>query len=232
MHIAYNGIFNDAEAAEKYANQHSTAIDGPQYYAAFPKAGNAISELLVAGYQKSLENDFWGFTNATEETKLEMIQYGQSGLQLDGHSRGSMTIGNAMESLARNGNQGILSATTVSFFGPAYNAYQADSLLSYLQNRSAVTDPVQQQSMVLTLQNHIADPVGGGILIGNNPSTEGTIPTGSSSLCEIWRAITGQKNTSHNCYGASGSEACARLWKDTKGKEGISIPINTINENK
>ena len=51
---------------------------------------------------------------------------------------------------------------------------QADALLSYLQNRSAVADSEQRHNMVLTLQNHVADPVGG--IIGWNPSTGGTIP--------------------------------------------------------
>jgi filamentous hemagglutinin len=40
VHIADNGIFNDAAASEKYADQHSSAADGPQYYIAFPKADN------------------------------------------------------------------------------------------------------------------------------------------------------------------------------------------------
>ncbi|WP_404549502.1 hypothetical protein, partial [Dyella jejuensis] len=92
----------------------------------FPEASNALSELLVAGYQKNLENDFFGLTNATVETKDMMLLYGETGLHFDGHSRGSMTIGNAMESIARmSGSQGILSNTTVGFFGPAYNAAKA-----------------------------------------------------------------------------------------------------------
>jgi hypothetical protein len=39
-----------------------------------------------------------------------------------------MTIGNAMESIAKMpGADGILAGTTVSFFGPAYKAAKADS---------------------------------------------------------------------------------------------------------
>ncbi|AOS16548.1 hypothetical protein ATY45_20690 [Xanthomonas oryzae pv. oryzae] len=188
IHIADNGIFNgkygDDAPAGKYADQHSTA-DGPQYYVHFPEADNKLSELLIAGYQKYLENDFFGLTNATQQTEDYMLKYGEAGLHFDGHSRGSMTIGNAMESIAKMDDaSGLLSKTTVSFFGPAYNAKKADDILSYLQNREAQDDP---QSMVLTLQNHMADPVGR--LIGGNPATGGTIPEGSSLIAEILKVF-------------------------------------------
>lgn len=52
VHVANNGIFNDLKGAETYARQHSTA-DGPQYFAAFPKAQSPLGEFFVAGYQKT-----------------------------------------------------------------------------------------------------------------------------------------------------------------------------------
>lgn len=226
VYVADNGIFNDSAAAAKYADQHSTAGDGPQYYIAFPEANNTLSELLIAAYQKNLENDFWGLTNATEETRLMMLLYGQDGLHLDGHSRGSLTIGNAMESIAKMpGAGGLLSGTSVSFFGPAYNAAQADQLLSFLQDRSAISDPSQRQNMVLTLQNNIADPVGR--FIGGNPATGGTIPDGTTLLEQMIRAATGQPNTSHNCYGSPvGTSPCSKFWKDSPGEQAVSAPVN------
>ena len=54
---------------------------------------------MTAGYQKFLEEDKTGLTNATQEVKGMMETYGTSGLHLDGHSRGSMTVGNALKSL-------------------------------------------------------------------------------------------------------------------------------------
>lgn|GEM_PF-715700 len=224
VYIADNGIFNGNDAAAKYADQHSTS-DGPQYYIAFPEANNALSELLVAAYQKNLENDFWGLTNATEETKSMMLLYGQDGLHLDGHSRGSMTIGNAMESIAKlPGAAGMLSGTSVSFFGPAYNAAQADQLLSLLQDRNAIEDPIRRKELVLTLQNHIADPVGR--IIGGNPATGGTIPDGTTLLEQMLRAATGQQNTSHNCYGSPGGPgSCSEFWKKSPGMRAISAPV-------
>ncbi len=128
--IANNGIFNDVDAAAKYASQHSTTA-GPQYLIHFPEANNGVSELLIAGYQKFLENDFWGLSNSTQTTKDMMNQYGQGNLHFDGHSRGAMTIGNALESVQSQTNaRGTLSGTTVNFFGAAYNAQQADGVLS------------------------------------------------------------------------------------------------------
>ncbi|AMP13302.1 hemagglutinin repeat-containing protein [Collimonas pratensis] len=214
VHVADNGIFNDLDGAKKYADQHSSAVDGPQYLIHFDIANNALSELMIAGYQKYLEGDVMGLTNATQETKSVMQQYGENGLILDGHSRGAMTVGNAMESMQNQpGAQGSLSDTLVHFYGPAYNAVKADNILGNLQNRDAISDSTQKNNMVLTYENNIADPVGR--LIGGNPATGGTIPDGSSILFQALRAATGQPVTSHNCYGASGSESCGKFWQDS-----------------
>ncbi len=52
-------------------------------------------------------------------------------------------------------------------------------------------------------------PIGG--WIGQNPITGGTIPQKSSLANERYRALAGEKNTSHNCY-MSVSEECAPFW--------------------
>ncbi|WP_133264757.1 hypothetical protein [Xanthomonas oryzae] len=168
--------------------------------------------------------EFAGLTNSTQEAKYYMLKYGATGLHLDEHSRGTMTGGNAQESIAKMPDaSGLLSKTTVSFFGPAYNAKKADVILSFLQNRDAQDDP---DSMVLTLQNHMADPVGR--LIGGNPATGGTIPDGSSLIAEMMRALLGGKDTSHNCYGAGYGPNCGRLWNDNNSHKAIFYPINLI----
>ncbi|WP_342316327.1 hypothetical protein [Lysobacter sp. FW306-1B-D06B] len=150
IHIADNGINNILDGKEpdtrgganKYADQHSSSGDGPQYFIHFPKAENSVSELLIAGYQKYLESDALGLANATDLTREYMLLYGEDGLHLDGQSRGSLTVGNAMESLENLPSaNGLLSGTTVSFFGPACNAAAADALLSHLQNRDSWTNP-------------------------------------------------------------------------------------------
>ncbi|MCW8908621.1 MAG: hemagglutinin repeat-containing protein [Sedimenticola sp.] len=197
IHIAANGIFNDEEAAAKYALQHSSE-SGPLYLVHFPEANRVVSELMIAGYQRFLESDLLGLTNSTAQVKNTMEQYGQSGLHMDGHSRGAMTIGNAMESLENTpDSKGSLSHATVNFFGPAYNAVQADILLSGLQDRSGMPEEMQAE-MVLKYQNHVADPVGR--FVGNNPPTGGTVPQDSSVLTEMFRAVIGEPDTSHNLY--------------------------------
>ncbi|WP_460501622.1 hypothetical protein, partial [Dyella jejuensis] len=104
---------------------------------------------------------------------------------------------------------------------------KADQVLSLLQDRNAIADPNQWQNMVLTMQNHIDDPVGR--FVGGNPPTGGTTPEGNSSLIEIIRAVTGQKDTSHNCYGVPSSEGgCGAFWKDSPLDHAISIPVNQM----
>ncbi|MBB4132598.1 hemagglutinin repeat-containing protein [Xanthomonas sp. 3075] len=221
VHIADNGINNVLSGANKYANQHSSA-DGPQYFVHFPKASDAFSEILIAGYQKYMESDFLGLANATEVTRGYMLQYGQEGLVLDAHSRGSLTVGNAMESLDNlPGSSGLLRETKINFIGPAYNAGAADHLLGYLQNRDSLPNP---QDAVITLQNHSNDFVG--IFSGLNPVTGGVTPQGGNSLWELLR-VMGGKNTPHNCYGAAPAE-CSPLWVGSPENRSVPIPINKV----
>ncbi|MFH2134012.1 MAG: hypothetical protein ABII81_02370 [Pseudomonadota bacterium] len=157
-----------------------------------------MAELFIAGYQKYLEGDTLGLTNSTTQVVGVMNQYGQSGLQLNGHSRGSLTIGNAMDSMANQPNaNGSLSGTRINFFGPAMNVKNADATLSGLQNRSAMP-AAQQSNATLHYMSHVADPIGG--IIGWNDPTGGTIPAGSNLVWQGIRAATGQENTSHNLY--------------------------------
>jgi len=219
--IANNGIFNDRDAAAKYASQHSTTED-QQYLIYFPEAENAVSELLIAGYQKFLENDYFGLSNSTQATKDILNQYGQGNLHLDGHSRGAMTIGNALESVQNQPNaQGTLGGTTINFYGAAYNAEKADDILSDLQNRDAVTDVSKLNGMVIQTETHQADPVGR--IIGGNPATGGTIPEGSSTAKEAVTVLGGE-NTVHNCYGAGG-EDCEKFWSGSPNNQPVLQPV-------
>jgi filamentous hemagglutinin len=155
-------------------------------------------------------SDFFGLSNATDETKKLLLQYGGGALHIDGHSRGAITTGNALESIRNQQNsEGILSGTTINFYGPAYKAEIADRILSNLQNRTAVSDPAKQNDMVLQMQNHIADMVGR--IIGGNPGTGGTIPEGSSEVQEAIHVLGGE-TTVHNCYGISKNPNCFDFW--------------------
>jgi len=216
LNVFTNGIFNDEAAAGGYAVQMSELPPGQDVYLVYyPEADNAISELMVAGYQKFLEGGVGDLANATQEIKNLMGQYGADGLNLVGHSRGAMTIGNAMESLAGEaGSSGVLANTEIKFVGPAYDAQDAATLLDAMSNGN--------HSVVL-LQNHADDFVGG--LIGNNPATYDQRPAESSRLNEWWR-IFGDAPTVHSCYGtgAVDPEGCKGSYGSPKTIEVPSKP--------
>ena len=142
-----------------------------------------------------------GLTNAVQTNVEIMNQYGQSGLQVDGYSRGGLTAGNAMEAVASQSNAaGSLSNTNISLFGSAYNAQQAANLLNQLgteENHGGLQSTV-----------HLDDFVG--TVIGGNNPTGGTTPINSNLLKE-WVKIFYGEATAHNCYG-SGKSGCKDYW--------------------
>jgi filamentous hemagglutinin len=209
--IATNGINNTLDTAAANALQNDPGKE-TVYLVYFPEASNALAELLVAGYQKFMENDFWGLSNATTQMGSYALQYGNDSLTLDGHSRGAMTIGNALESLINAGWSDVLGGTNINLFGPAYSAQDTANLLFGLGGSATG----------VTLQNHLADPVG--TIIGGNPATGGTIPAGSSWLQEAIKAITGQPVTSHNSYG-DGKPDSGKLWEDMQNNKPVSVII-------
>lgn len=121
-----------------------------------------------------------------------MLQYGKIGLHLDAHSRGSMTIGNAMESLVSGQQlQSPLGGTTISFFGPAYSAQEASNMLNNLSGNVSST---------VKLQNHAADFVGS--WIGLNSGTWGSIPKESNTIMQWINIFRDGVPTTHSCYGS------------------------------
>jgi filamentous hemagglutinin len=113
VHVANNGIYNNLERAILQAEQNAPQVEDlatgemgkpkTQYLVYFPEASNRISEFLVSGYQETLE-PVMGLSNASQ-LNLELIsQHGADGLVLDGHSRGALTVSNAMSAaLSANG---------------------------------------------------------------------------------------------------------------------------------
>lgn len=199
VHVSNNGIFNTLEDASKNALQNSAEYRGPQYLIYFPQSDNIISEFMIAGYMKVLDNGFFGLTNATQKTVDLMNQYENDGLDVSGHSRGGMTVGNALEALmATKSSEKIITATNLKFFGSAYNAKKADDMLSSLSGGGGRVE----------MQTHMDDLVG--IYLGGNPSTGGTTREGWTKLAD-WLYMFKGKDTVHNCYG-HGSEACRDYW--------------------
>ncbi|WP_039758251.1 hemagglutinin repeat-containing protein [Bartonella queenslandensis] len=194
VHVSFNGIFTPPYEAAVYAEQHAKDKNEPLYFVVFPQADSAVSELLVAGYQKFLENNFWGLTNSTQEAKDLMYGYGNTGLELYGHSRGTMTLGNTLNSFKQEGVHGIADNTEINFQGPAFNAARAANLLDYVSDGKQIS---------VGLENHADDFVGS--LIGGNPATFYKRPPGSNAWKEAWKMFLSYPNV-HACYGSAGKK--------------------------
>uniref|UniRef100_UPI0035D0CB6B hemagglutinin repeat-containing protein n=1 Tax=unclassified Bartonella TaxID=2645622 RepID=UPI0035D0CB6B len=199
VHVSFNGIFTPPYEAAVYAEQHAENKNEPLYFVVFPEADSAISELLVAGYQKFMENNFWGLTNSTQEAKDLMYSYGLTGLELYGHSRGTMTLGNMLNSFKQEGVHGIANEnTTINLYGPAFNVLVASGLLGY------VSDGKQT---IVGFDGNRYDFVSR--IIGGNGYTYETIPAGSNWWKEWWRVIM-NPISSHTCLGDAGQKCQKR----------------------
>lgn len=207
IQFANNGIFNSPEDAARLADQHDQS--GQNVYVIYsPETNNKISEMMVAGYQRFMEGDLLGLSNATLTNINLMQQYGDSA-HFDNHSRGSLTYGNAIESMAKNlSNYGTLSGTTATFYGAPYDVVKADANLAKLQGRENMT-PEQRRVAEMLYAAHFLDPVAA---MSGNPPTGGTATEGKSELTETLKVMGGER-TAHNCYGAGG-ERCLGLWNN------------------
>ncbi len=193
VHVSFNGIFTPPEEAAVYAVQHAENKNEPLYFVVFPEADSAISELLVAGYQKFMENNFWGLTNSTQEAKDLMYSYGLTGLELYGHSRGTMTLGNMLNSFKQEGVHGIANEnTTINLYGPAFNVLVASGLLGYVSDGKQTT---------IGFDGNRYDFVSR--IIGGNGYTYGTLPAGSNVWTE-WLRVATNPISSHTCLGDAG----------------------------
>ncbi|WP_396584119.1 hemagglutinin repeat-containing protein [Bartonella grahamii] len=199
VHVSFNGIFTPPYEAAVYAEQHAENKNEPLYFVVFPQADSAISELLVAGYQKFMENNFWGLTNSTQEAKDLMYSYGLTGLELYGHSRGTMTLGNMLNSFKQEGVHGIADNTNINFYGPAFNVLVASGLLGYVSDSKQTT---------IGFDGHRYDFVSR--IIGGNGYTYETIPAGSNWWKETWNMFTNPYNP-HTCLGDAG-RMCSILY--------------------
>ncbi len=205
----YNGGPNDPKPAQDLAIQNSSG--DAQFLIHFPEANNGLSELLVAGYQKFLENSTTGLTNATQQN-VDLLNQTGGNITLDGHSRGGMTVGNAMTAAKEQGSKG--GTTNVNLFGSAYNAQDAANTVNQLTNgQGQVTSQVHKDDFV-------------GTALGGNAATGGTTPSGSSTLQE-WIKMVGGDSTAHNNYGkGKDKESIDNYWDGVKP---VSQPIKPTN---
>ena len=244
--VAFNGIFNNHNAAAKFAVQNYIAgrddktgninqkIYKDVYFVHHPKANNAFSELLVAGYEKMFEGSFGnvlGMDNSSLQAMNMMKQYGKDDLYLGSHSRGTLTVSNALKALNTEDNREkkLLSNTTVKMVGPAADVTRADGYLSQLQTGKERT----ASNGSIRIENHASDPVGSmPILLGGNPAT-----TSENNLNKGWIArisdIFGDNSSVHNCHGL-GQRQCITDGYRTEGdlKMGNEQTIFNLNKSK
>ena len=244
--VAFNGIFNDRNSAAKFAVQNYIAgrddktgnidqkVYKDVYFVHHPKANNAFSELLVAGYEKMFEGSFGnllGMDNSSLQAMNMMKQYGKDDLYLGSHSRGTLTVSNALKALNTEDNREkkLLSNTTVKMVGPAADVTRADGYLSQLQTGKERTT----SDGSIRIENHASDPVGSmPILLGGNPAT-----TSENNLNKGWIArisdIFGDNSSVHNCYGL-GQRQCVTDGYRTKVdlKMGNEQTIFNLNKSK
>ena len=244
--VAFNGIFNDRNSAAKFAVQNYIAgrddktgninqkVYKDVYFVHHPKAKNGLSELLVAGYEKMFEGSFGnllGMDNSSLQAMNMMKQYGKDDLYLGSHSRGTLTVSNALKALNTEDNREkkLLSNTTVKMVGPAANVTRADGYLSQLQTGKERTT----SDGSIRIENHASDPVGSmPILLGGNPATtsENNLNKG---LVERISDIFGDNSSVHNCHGL-GQKQCVIDGYRTKVdlKMGNEQTIFNLNKSK
>jgi len=246
--VAFNGIFNNHNAAAKFAVQNYIAgrddktgnidkkVYKDVYFVHHPEAKNGLSELLVAGYEKMFETSFGnllGMDNSSLQAMNIMKQYGKDDLYLGSHSRGTLTLSNALKALNTEDNRDkkLLSGTTIKMVGPAADVTRADGYLSQLQTGKERT--VSDGS--IRIENHASDPVGSmPILLGGNPATTSENNLNKSWLQRTADMFSDERLSVHNCHGL-GQRQCVidgyRTKRDLKmGNERTIFELNKAKE--
>ena len=213
--VAFNGIFNDRNSAAKFAVQNYIAgrddktgnidqkVYKDVYFVHHPEAKNGLSELLVAGYEKMFETSFGnllGMDNSSLQAVSIMKQYGKDDLYLGSHSRGTLTLSNALKALNTEDNRAkkLLSGTTIKMVGPAADVTRADGYLSQLQTGKERTT----SDGSIRIENHASDPVGSmPILLGGNPATTTENNNNNGWLKVKLDMFSNDVSSVHNCHG-------------------------------
>jgi len=245
--VAFNGILNDRNSAAKFAVQNYIAgrddktgnidqkIYKDVYFVHHPEAKNGLSELLVAGYEKMFETSFGnllGMDNSSLQAMNIMKQYGKDDLYLGSHSRGTLTLSNALKALNTEDNRDkkLLSGTTIKMVGPAADVTRADGYLSQLQTGKERTT----SDGSIRIENHASDPVGSmPILLGGNPATTTENNNNNSWLKLKVDMFRNEVSSVHNCHGL-GQPQCVddgyRKKTDLKmGNETTIFELNNMN---
>ncbi|MBQ9259414.1 MAG: hemagglutinin repeat-containing protein, partial [Neisseriaceae bacterium] len=211
--VAFNGIFNSINNAATNAVQEYVAKYNPDteqidkriyqniYFVHNPTANSKLGELAVAGYQKFLEGNFGlSLGNSTVQAKNLLQTYGQDNLYVGSHSRGTLTVANALKSLdtEENRKNKILSGTNMKMVGPAANVSNSDTRLSQLQGFGETRTTEDAKSRAIRFESHNGDLVSR--IVGMNPATTDTNEK-DKNILQQWKDIFGDYSSPHNCYG-------------------------------
>ena len=245
--VAFNGIFNNHNAAAKFAVQNYIAgrddktgnidkkVYKDVYFVHHPEAKNGLSELLVAGYEKMFETSFGnllGMDNSSLQAMNIMKQYGKDDLYLGSHSRGTLTLSNALKALNTEDNRAkkLLSGTTIKMVGPAADVTRADGYLSQLQTGKERTT----SDGSIRIENHASDPVGSmPILLGGNPATTSENNLNKSWLQRIADIFSNERSSVHNCHGLGQRQCVIDGYRTEKElKMGNEQTIFNLNKSK
>ena len=188
-----------------------------------------------AGYEKMFEGSFGnllGMDNSSLQAMNMMKQYGKDDLYLGSHSRGTLTVSNALKALNTEDNREkkLLSNTTVKMVGPAADVTRADGYLSQLQTGKERTT----SNGSIRIENHASDPVGSmPILLGGNPATTTENNNNNSWLKLKVDMFRNEVSSVHNCHGL-GQPQCVddgyRKKTDLKmGNETTIFELNNMN---
>ena len=249
LHISNNGIYNDLDGAVKYAQQHGSTVnadgsknlsDKPenQYIIFAPQANNALSELIIAGVQKSGATPYVGLTNAEEQTAKivqQATQQGQS-VVIDSHSRGMLTTDNALQSLNNQGGIKDANGDTLApqvilnnYSGAQNNETGNQTLRQLTGNKDAQINSVGHPN------DFISTGIGGNQAAPGYASTaaDGTktettaVSDGRNPISNVINILTGTASP-HNCDGTSRATAgCEKQWDNIPKSNAPEIKPNS-----
>lgn len=139
---------------------------------------------------------------------------------LNGHSRDSLTVDNAMGSTLDKFGTGSAAGLNVNFYGAAANAVRAGDKLTRLQGGTGDNAAQALKSTV-----HPQDQVG--TFLGENQQTQDGAKNDSRGFwANIWNIMKGE-DTPHNCYGSGPSGCKTYYWPNSPTGPIFNAPPNS-----
>lgn len=195
--LAVNGILNPLDRAAQLTMQNADLVTDENgirnkpvtiYLMHYKPAGNVISELMVAGYEKSLAPTL-GYTNPDIAYAEAVKGRDQQETTSLGHSRGTIVQTNANNILA---DQGFTNPNlSIRGVGGAVTAQEFTD--------AGVKVTGQNERDKITFNYFKNDPVP--VVAGGN--------SGVISLAEFFKVV-GTPNSAHSCYG-TGAAGCTQV---------------------